>query len=1259
MSEIVARLRQTRAKMEASQLECAQLEAALLQQRLIRQAAENLLKQMSTADGPVLCAAAIAVLDADASAEPLQPSINPPQTRPPSSPPPTASSSPQLESDMVRLAIERVDSRQPIHAAQAKAQVQAEKDVQKRRPDAEPGLTLEPVPEPEPEPEPESEPSPSPSPSLPPPQRPQLPPAQMKAELGPKCWLDQVEPEPEPEPEPHFAHHSGGGQQATARDALQRKIDVFLGTVPIGTPGAAGATSQRGYDPTALIDFAEGEGLHDATAEEIYGQFVEAKLAAAEAEMPPPPVVDADSNMGSPRAPAASTADQKAAAGPTIEQVLEVDDQLITIKVADRSDRLLGVKIKWPSGIVLGSESAGLVRKENPNLKYPIGMQLLALRASDDTLVDMREMNTDEDASAAFTKAGRPVHLIFRVPAANARLRSVYGEQRWVDKSAVKTCDRGRKELGQGESCHHVFGTVVAGYWERHNCRYCGYVFCSDCSTRRFPLVYIPVPVDIKRSPPELRKERVCDGCYHKLSGQPATNTADDDTADDGTTDTFDDTHFQYGLSLKGARQFLEKHYDQISEGMTTAEVCHTIVRPATVPKGWEDQCRPGVGDDDVAFDELEDKVTSVSIDEPKIQGSKGQKTIYVVNVVSKEGKLWSREARYSVFDGLRTDLVAAWKPPFVDDLKRLEFPGKQYTSRLRSASEGFYDERRQKLDAWLRAALKLYDRMSNDALRRSFSATQGPLWEFLKPKDPKKVKAQWYQHEYSQASNPACRQPAAPDGTYSYCEYLKRKQQETAGEVLVSDPTVFFSHAWSFPFKHVLNAMEAFVERQPDGSPPVYFWFDVFSIDQHSGQKKTQTWWRDTFETGIGRIGRTVMMLSPWDNPITLTRSWCLFELLCTHRERARFDICMGRDERLRFRAGLMDHPETVLEVFARIDVEKARAGEKKDQEMILAEARRYGIDKLNCEVVRELRGLIIEEAKAMAREENLTNWETTTSEDTVAPGTPRAGGQEQKDTIVKAYKIALLFKELGTKELLGRSCKLLKKVVDMSKKVYGEADTQTLAALTNYASCLSELGSPQQKREPAQIYQDIERRHEDRMAAAVGGGSSSALTSYGLTSSTLHVDLDRASTGGARHVRAQHSDELLATMAARLASTEPTTPQTKRELADIVEQMRTSGLAELELLKAQLALAVAHNNLDEKQPAIALFTEIEQKMIQKGTPRAYTSLVAKGHLGLLLDEKHLKEKYLKEAIEGLKATRGEDHPTTQQFVALARAAG
>jgi hypothetical protein len=470
----------------------------------------------------------------------------------------------------------------------------------------------------------------------------------------------------------------------------------------------------------------------------------------------------------------------------------------------------------------------------------------------------------------------------------------------------------------------------------------------------------------------------------------------------------------------------------------------------------------------------------------------------------------------------------------------------------------------------------------------------------------------------------------------------------------------VFFSHAWSFPFKHVLKAMEAFVERQPDGSPPVYFWFDVFSIDQHSGQKKTQTWWRDTFETGIGRIGRTVMMLSPWDNPITLTRSWCLFELLCTHRERARFDICMGKDEWLRFRAELMNDTETVLEAFAQIDVEKARATEKKDQEMILAEARDYGIDKLNCEVVKELRRLIIEEVEAMAWEQNLTNWWTASEDaEVVAPGTPRSGGQEQKDTIEKAYKVALLFKELGTKELLGRSCKLLKKVVDMSTKVYGQADKQTLGALTNYASCLSELGSPQQKMEAAQTYQDIEQCHRDHMAAAAGG-SSSALTSCGLTSSTLDVDLDRASTGGVRHVRAQHSDELLATMAARLASMEPTPVQTKRKLADVVEQMRASGLAELELLKAQLALAVAHKNLGERQPAIALFTEIEQKMIKKGTPRAYTSLVAKGHLGLLLDESDpMKSRSLKEAIEGLKATRGEDHPTTQKFIALAGAAG
>lgn len=43
------------------------------------------------------------------------------------------------------------------------------------------------------------------------------------------------------------------------------------------------------------------------------------------------------------------------------------------------------------------------------------------------------------------------------------------------------------------------------------------------------------------------------------------------------------------------------------------------------------------------------------------------------------------------------------------------------------------------------------------------------------------------------------------------------------------------------------------------------------------------QAWWTDSFSKAISSIGRTLLILQPWDAPAPLARSWCLFEIFST----------------------------------------------------------------------------------------------------------------------------------------------------------------------------------------------------------------------------------------------------------------------------------------------------------------------------------------------------------------------------------------
>jgi hypothetical protein len=113
-----------------------------------------------------------------------------------------------------------------------------------------------------------------------------------------------------------------------------------------------------------------------------------------------------------------------------------------------------------------------------------------------------------------------------------------------------------------------------------------------------------------------------------------------------------------------------------------------------------------------------------------------------------------------------------------------------------------------------------------------------------------------------------------------------------------VGQATVFVSHAWQYKFKDVLQALERYFALEPD----VIVWFDVFCANQHKALYRDFYWWTTTFKNSIAAIGRTVMVLAPWNDPVPLTRGWCIWELYCTIEAKNIFDIALSRESRDEF---------------------------------------------------------------------------------------------------------------------------------------------------------------------------------------------------------------------------------------------------------------------------------------------------------------------------------------------------------------------
>ena len=222
-----------------------------------------------------------------------------------------------------------------------------------------------------------------------------------------------------------------------------------------------------------------------------------------------------------------------------------------------------------------------------------------------------------------------------------------------------------------------------------------------------------------------------------------------------------------------------------------------------------------------------------------------------------------------------------------------------------------------------------------------------------------------WYKHQYICGATGA-KQSAAPDGTRSMCQVLK---DDPSTSHFVGRPTIFLSHAWLYLILTVLDALELFVAALPEGAPDPFFWFDCFSLDQHAQSGQGPEWWRGTFLRAIGEIGHTVMVLSPWDNPIPLTRAWCLWELYCTHKMKARFSVCVGSDQREALERAVLKDFDILFEVFSKISVEHAAASNEDDERWIKQVVRKeIGYRGLDAIAFAEMREWVFGVARELA---------------------------------------------------------------------------------------------------------------------------------------------------------------------------------------------------------------------------------------------------------------------------------------------------
>eukprot|EP01041_Mallomonas_annulata_P001209 gene1209-2353_t len=198
-----------------------------------------------------------------------------------------------------------------------------------------------------------------------------------------------------------------------------------------------------------------------------------------------------------------------------------------------------------------------------------------------------------------------------------------------------------------------------------------------------------------------------------------------------------------------------------------------------------------------------------------------------------------------------------------------------------------------------------------------------------------------------------------------SYCDYYRRYGSVSEN---VSDASVFISHAWKYNFMEVVTTLESHFQNTPD----IYIWFDLFSNNQHAGPSLDFHWWSTTFKSAIEQFHYTVMVLSPWHDPIPLTRAWCLFELYCTAETKSRFEIAISSDEKSLFLASMAKEGNTALNrMLGNIDCRRSECWKEEDRVRIFSVVENtVGFDTVNSTVFALLRDWVVVTAEASVLE-------------------------------------------------------------------------------------------------------------------------------------------------------------------------------------------------------------------------------------------------------------------------------------------------
>jgi len=145
-----------------------------------------------------------------------------------------------------------------------------------------------------------------------------------------------------------------------------------------------------------------------------------------------------------------------------------------------------------------------------------------------------------------------------------------------------------------------------------------------------------------------------------------------------------------------------------------------------------------------------------------------------------------------------------------------------------------------------------------------------------------------------------------------SWCEVMYEKGSSGAVDAswTVEDANWFVIYAHEYIFLDVVASLKHTLGEGSGVVGPdqeVVIWMDIFCSDvvlpsATSPDIKDPTWWATIYGNTIASMANVVLVMLPWEQPYTLTRARCIYELFASDVKKCRFDVAMTEGEYTRF---------------------------------------------------------------------------------------------------------------------------------------------------------------------------------------------------------------------------------------------------------------------------------------------------------------------------------------------------------------------